>query len=110
MKLDDELPGPLWPFCAREIYGFTLTGPLFVFAQPVAPRAAVIVDDIRSDKFELSAALKYLRRPNLRPLHRQRAAARIAELRASLVKRHLQLRRLSIGYCPSPTAPVHLWP
>lgn len=110
MKLLDELPGPLWPFCKSEIYASVLNGAQFAFAEPPPPEAALVIDDIRGYRLELAAALRAVRRTRARPDDRQRAAIRVAELRAAIVRKHMRLRRLSIGYRASPAAPVHYWP
>jgi len=110
MKASDELPPLLWPFTPREIYAFVLGGACFAFAEPRAPEVELVVEDIRAGKSELAAALRSVRGPRLSPANRQRAAARVVELRDELVKKHLRLRGMSLGFRASPSAPVHLWP
>lgn len=110
MKASAELPPLLWPFRASEVYASTLNGPCFVFAEPAPPRAALIFDDIQADRLDLQAALKFARRPRLTPIQRQRAAEQVVAIRAALIRNHLRLRELSVGFRAAPSAPVHLWP
>lgn len=110
MKAPDELPPLLWPFTPREIYGFTLGGAQFAFPTPADPWVPVVIDSIHLDRVELAAALKSVRGARLSPANRQRAAARVVELRSIIVKKYLRLRELSIGFRAAPCAPVHLWP
>lgn len=109
-KIADALPPLLWPFRACEIYAYVLDGPVFVVEDPLWPRAQLVIEDIRTDRVELKAALNYLKRPHMNKEARQRAIERVAALRRALVAKHLRLRELSIGFRASPSAPVHRWP
>jgi hypothetical protein len=105
-----DLPPELWPFRPVEIYAFVTGGARLVFHDPPDPLVSLRLEDVVQGKHELAAALKTIRNPRLRDDNRKRAASRISELRRELVRLHLWLRRQSIGYRPSPTAPVHAWP
>lgn len=110
MKPYDALPGLLWPFASREVYAFVLGGTRFVFDEPPQPEVAIVVEDIRTAKLELVAALKAVRAARAKPDARTSAGMRIVELRRLLIRKHMRLRKLSIGYQANRSAPVQLWP
>lgn len=109
MKPAEELPPLLWPFTARELYGFVPGGAQFAFAEPRPPAAELILCDIHDCKAELGLALKAVRNARSRPDVRAAAAELVTRRRRELVRLHLKLRPLSVGYRASPSSPIRPW-
>lgn len=110
MKAAQDLPPLLWPFRPVEIYAFTSAGARLMFKDPPDPLVMLRLEDVVQAKHELVAALKTVRNPRTTDAGRKSAAMQAAELRRSLLRLYLWLRRQSIGFRASPSAPIHYWP